>query len=132
MLARSLLSIIAASAIVFSGCQARSRARMAEIQQFGFAYHEYHAAKKQSPRSIEDLRDQVSKFPELADDIRSGQFVVIWNAVLNPDGNENDKYVLGYEKQVPERGGLVLRGGGVVEKMTPEVFAKIPALQVKQ
>ncbi|MCI0464632.1 MAG: hypothetical protein L0Z62_47510 [Gemmataceae bacterium] len=105
---------------------------MAEIQQFGFAYHEYHAAKNQSPRSIEDLRDQASKFPELADAIRSGQFVVIWNAVLNPDGNENDKYVLGYEKQVPERGGLVLRGGGVVERMTPEVFAKTPAMQVKQ
>ena len=43
--------------------------------------------------------------PRAFEMIRKGRFVVIWDAVLLSDGDENDKYVLGYESSASEDGG---------------------------
>jgi hypothetical protein len=49
---------------------------------------------------------------------------VIWKAALTQSGNENDKLVIGYEKKVPDKDGLVLFGGGSVEELSADNFKK--------
>jgi hypothetical protein len=128
MLARPAFLILIATSIPL-GCVDRSLARKVEIQQFALAYHNYHAAEGVSPARVEDLADSSEAFPNLYEQIRRGEFVVIWDAVLGRDGDENDKYVLGYEKNVPEQGGWVLRGGGSVRQVTPEQFRSLPKIK---
>ena len=57
-----------------------------QIHSFGLAYLEFKENHKASPQSIEDLHFREPAFPKLARDIRSGEFVVIWNARLCPFG----------------------------------------------
>src|SRR5262245_56798676 len=108
--------------LLVSGCGRTSNVEMKEVHSFGMAYHFYNAEKDRPPQQVEDLEAQSSEVPTLYKQIQQGEFIVVWNAALCPDGNENDKYVLGYEKGVPDSGGYVLLGGGFVTRMTPEQF----------
>ncbi len=85
----------------------------------------------QGPYKIAEMGPALSGFPKLAEQIRSGEFIVIWNAALFPKGEESDKYVLGYQRCVAESGGWVLRGRGSVEKMRAEQFKAMAAIPTK-
>lgn len=103
-----------------------------ELMKFALAYHEFADQNRKGPARLDDLQKKRSEFPAAAKLIQDGGFVVIWNAVLFPNSDENDKHVLGYEKAVPDKGGLVLLGGGTIQQMTAEEFKKTPKLPTRQ
>lgn len=73
------------------------------------------------------MGDKVARFPKLVELIKSGNVVVVWDAVLSNDGMENDKYLLAYPKNAATQGGpfWILRGGGLTDRMTAEEFKQI-------
>ena len=56
--------------------------------------------------------------------IQGEGFIVFWNADVHVA--DNGKYVLGHEKDVPTRGGLVLMADGSVKHMSPGEFNATP------
>jgi hypothetical protein len=71
---------------------------------------------------LEDLESRKATFSKLYDQIKSGDFTVVWNAALTRNGNENDKLVIAYEKKAADQGGVVLFGGGSVRQATAAEF----------
>src|SRR5262245_45646350 len=129
----SLLSAVAP--LMICGCGdattgGPSEEQSRELRRFALAYHEVNA-KGALPSGLEELKSVSSGFPNLFKRIEAGDFVIIWRAVLDPNGDENDRHVLGYEKVVPEKGGVVLMGGGLVRTMTPEEFRQAPKIKTK-
>ena len=110
-----------------------------EIRKFGLLYHEFYAAHGRAPNGLAELKSftpplnsgELHRGERAFDAIRRGQIVIIWSAVFRDDGEENDKYLLGYESTAPEKGGITIRAGGSVREMTAEEFnayPKIPTL----
>jgi hypothetical protein len=114
---------------VVAGCGGSgAKAPKLELQKFGIAYHEFAADKGRGPAKLDDLQAKQSGFPTVYKLIQDGEVVVVWNGKLFGDSDENDKHVLGYEKAVPEKGGVVLLGGGTVRDLSAEEFKKTPKL----
>lgn len=103
-------------------------------------YHEYNGANARSPTNLEELAaftkgpDQPFRPAEpddsVLDRIRNGQIVIIWDAKFG-SGEQNDRFVLGYEAKAPTKGGLVIRGGGSVEYMSAKQFNALPKIETK-
>jgi len=121
--------VCAMSLPCLSGCGADHTARKMELAKFALEYHEFNAAHGAAPARLDDLKERSSAFPNVYTQIEDGRLVVIWNAKLSHDGNENENYVLAYEKTVPEKGGWVIRAGGSVRRMTAEEFQKLPKIE---
>jgi hypothetical protein len=96
-----------------------------QLRSFASAYTQYTESQRVSPSSLEDLKSASASFPLVRDDIQAGLFLVVWGASLEKDARDNDRYVLGYEVDVPERGGIVLLGGGTVRHVSAEEFARL-------
>jgi hypothetical protein len=128
---RSICLLLVASCVLGAasllGCADRGRDPdyQKELRAFAAAYHQHVARMKTAPTDIKDLKPFWATFPHVRDDIQSGQFVVAWGVELEPTAAENDKYVLGYEVDVPESGGLVVLGGGSIRQVSPEEFATL-------
>lgn len=99
-----------------------------EAQEFALAYLRpfLNPNSKQCPKKIEELDEDKDKFPNLRARIQDGSFVVIWNAALSQDlkYNKNDEFIIAHEKAAPERGGLVIFGGGTIDVVSAEEFKK--------
>jgi hypothetical protein len=98
---------------------------MNQLRAFAKAYHSYADSTKMSPATLADLKPDWAAFPRVREDIESDQFVVAWGVSLERSAAENDRYVLGYEVDVPQNGGLVLLGGGTVRQVSAEEFAQL-------
>jgi hypothetical protein len=122
-----VLAIIAISPVLLFGCDSKAQETeyRRELQAFAAAYHTYADSQALSPANLDDLRPYWHTFPQVREDIQAGQFIVFFDVALEKTAEENDRYVLGYEADVPEHGGLVLLGGGSVRRVTPEEFAKL-------
>ncbi len=127
-------TLIGLAGSLITGCdQSLDRMRRSsEIRRLGLAYHTYHNVTGRAPKDLDDLRPQADQFPNLFSEIEQGQFVLIWDAFLYDDGQTNDRYVLGFEEQVPESGGFVLLGGGACQYLTPEQFAAMPKVSRRE
>ncbi|QDU48550.1 hypothetical protein [Gimesia panareensis] len=122
-----------------------------EMQQLGLAYHEFHRKQERSPASLEDLQDFIANPPpppkaegivppdpvtvvtlpdSLEKMIEEDTLVVIWNAVLTDSGQENDKYLLAYTKDITKNGGFALTAAGRVLELTPDEFKAYPLVPV--
>ena len=98
---------------------------MNQLRAFAKAYHSYADSTKMSPTSLADLKSDWATFPRVREDIESGQFVVAWGVSLERSATVNDRYVLGYEVDAPQNGGLVLLGGGTIRQVNAEEFAQL-------
>jgi hypothetical protein len=96
-----------------------------QLRAFAKAYHNFAESTKMSPTSLTDLKPDWGTFPRVREDIESGQFVVEWGVSLARSATENDRYVLGYEVDAPQNGGLVLLGGGTVRQATAKEYAQL-------
>jgi hypothetical protein len=85
-----------------------------EVQELYFAYQK---AENKPPAKLSDFDKMKQSWPRGYKAIQSGDVVVLWGVDL-----ETDKPVA-YEKGTPEKGGLVLFGGGATRKLTPDEFA---------
>ncbi|HMF13023.1 MAG TPA: hypothetical protein VKE94_11980 [Gemmataceae bacterium] len=96
-----------------------------QLRTFAAAYHGYHESTRMAPGSLDDLKNDWGSFPIVRHDIESGQLVVTWGASLERSAAENDNFLLAYEVDAPQKGGLVLLGGGTVRQVTAEEFARL-------
>jgi hypothetical protein len=110
-----------------AGCSGRDRnpEYQKQLRAFAAAYHAYYDSTRVSPGSLDDLKKDWATFPQLRSDIQSGLFVVFWGVSLEQSAAENDRFVLGYEVDVPQNGGLVLLGGGTVRQVSADEFAQL-------
>ncbi len=106
------------------------------LRELAFLYHNYHHVYRRSPSNLEDLLRYEEQAGSMSGTslatamVREGRFILIWDAVLFPDGEENEKYVLGYEADVSQQGGLVMRGGSVYS-MSAEAFHRLPKIPTR-
>jgi hypothetical protein len=99
--------------------------RINALSGIGKAYHNHWAAfNSKAPQKAEDLDQFLADYPEARARLRDGSVVLVYGVRLRdmmPEGTSNT--VLGYEREVPERGGLVLMGDGAVFTVTAAEFA---------
>ncbi len=67
------------------------------------------------PKGVQDLRDLDARTRHAVED---GTYVVVWNVT----GTGGTDPVVAYEKDVPEKGGMVATLNGAVTRMTPQEF----------
>lgn len=95
-----------------------------EAQAFALAYINVFGKTNASPKAVEDLDAWKDDFKDVLARIKDGSFVVIWNAALTQDVNKNEQLIIAHEKNAPERGGLVIFGGGTVDVVSADEFKK--------
>jgi hypothetical protein len=92
-------------------------------------YGAFYSARSLGPASVEDLQPLATGDPEaeaVLDAVRKGRFVLLWNVDVHAAGRTRPGMaftVLGYERGVPESGGMVLMVDGSVEEMKAAKFA---------
>jgi hypothetical protein len=110
-------------AIVGSGCSNGPDLHYKrELQLFALAYHEYHSINAKGPAKLEDLAGTESGYPNLAREIRSGEFIVHWNVKLQGSTDDIHSHALGYQRKAPESGGWVLLADGEAKPCTAAEF----------
>ncbi len=120
--------VLVVSVFVLSGCGQRRALFEHELKGLGMQYHSYYAEYGRAPANAEELRQFKPPFGDLGElsmawnAIESGEFKLVWNALLDKNTNENEKYVLGFERQTAERGGLVMMGDCSLRQVTAEQF----------
>jgi hypothetical protein len=141
----ALWAAVLSAGLVLLGCGGRpepvpetdpNAVSFRDVRYLGLAYIDYMARKQKVPRSFKDL--DLEKFPvgKLPEQEKDGRFVVVWNAPLvaaqtAEAGAQNDKIIIGHEKNAAVDGGWVLFGGGKVKKLTAEEFQKEKAPKPK-
>lgn len=98
--------------------------RTNDAKEIGLAYHKFLAdSNSKPPTQAADLKKYIQDDKAYAW-LSSGDFVFFWDVgIANmPDGA--GKTILGYEKDAPEKGGIVLFGDAVVKELTADEFKK--------
>ncbi len=144
MTARLAACILTLSVAASCGCSKEAEKKVAMrkacLAKIGLAYHGYYSANGQSPNGVEELATYIEQNAKADDEVasesanrlREGDIVMFWNVVLNDDGDENEKYVLGFEAAVPRAGGYLVTGGGSVQLVSPKSFGEYKEFPVRQ
>jgi hypothetical protein len=103
-----------------------------DLRQIGLGVFLYRDANGKSPEKAEDLKG-VLEGDKAWERLRDGEFVVVWAADLAAvqAKGQSGQFVLGYEKNVPTRGGLVLFANTHVAHLTAEQFRAAPKAPTK-
>jgi hypothetical protein len=135
---RILFLLAAATMLMTAACDREppeTVLRKAILSKLGMAYHGFNMRSNRPPADINEMASYLAvRNPApntsavLLDPVRHGDVVFIWNAPLFEDGEKNDRYVLGYEKAVPESGGMMVTADGFVQLVTAAEFAALPRL----
>ncbi len=99
----------------------KTKIKTSQLKRIGLAYHSCLDAKK-PPAKVEELAPYYENDAQLTDAIRKGDLVIFWNVQLLKLTAGTSNTVLGYEKDAPARGGLVLMADGSVRRMTAAEF----------
>jgi hypothetical protein len=83
------------------------------------------AIRQHPPAKLRDLRAQQTMYSRGYSAIKSGEVVVPWGVDLNKLADPATT-VFAYEKETPEKGGLVLMADGNIDSLTPEQFRSAP------
>jgi hypothetical protein len=96
------------------------------LRQVGELCRYYQVAKKKPPQKLADLVSVRSYAGSGYEAVRSGEIVLLYNAMLTDTGDEpgqgTSDDVLAYQKQVPESGGKVLMLNRGIRSMSAEEF----------
>ncbi|MGB0579623.1 MAG: hypothetical protein ACPGVU_07975 [Limisphaerales bacterium] len=127
--------LILLTGVLLVGCGGEAALRKATLSKLGRAYHGFFAREKRTPVSIDEMEayllqnnKDTNAVAVLIDPLRSGAILFVWQGQLSRDGETNDKFLLGYEKNTPKEGGYMLTGGGYVDHVSPEEFAQYKPL----
>ena len=104
----------------------------AAVEEVGQLLRMFQEQNKPAPKSIQEAEKAGSAFPKAIAALKSGDVAIYWGVNLDEYGGAS---VLGYEKQAPEQGGVVILGDGSTVEMTAEQFRdapKPPAQKLKQ
>lgn len=114
--------------LVVTGCAANAEnlRRKNDLAQIGLAYQMWWTAyaNDKGPKTADDLKPFLLDVPATFQRLQDGVYVVVWNASLVETTNSGmtPQFVLGYEADVPQKGGQVLFVDGHVEEMTADAF----------
>jgi hypothetical protein len=124
-------------ALLMVGCgirQAAARQKQRNLlTQIGLAYHNCNDAMGRGPVDLEELK-KIGELPaDAVQALQNGDVVLIWEVRI-PSGMPQGApvTVLGYEKDVPTKGGLVLMGDASVVQQTAAEFEAAPKAQAKK
>ena len=139
---RVMLTSVALAFLFTVGCgrEAAAKARLKKINdltQIGLFYHYYEDSHHKAPASAEDLASYAALYPQKGPDfvkvqqavqaLRSGQYVIIWGSTIQEMLKAGiTVQILGYEKDAPTAGGVVLMGDGHTEHVTLAEFQSTP------
>jgi hypothetical protein len=136
-LRKACVALVALAALVPAGCgniqKAAARQRAAnDLKQIGLLYHNYHDQHRKGPSGPNDpafvkMAGEFGGQPVLAK-VQSGEVVLFWDVNFSDlaKGAGTAETVLGYEKDVPTAGGLVLMADATVKTMTAAEFNAAP------
>lgn len=121
---RGLLVVTAGMLLACHGCGRGSQAAANDLKEVGIMYHQYlDKSGGAGPTKAEDLQPFAADYPQGYQGLKDGKYVFIWNAKRPLEAS---KTVLGYEKDVPTKGGFVLMGDSSVKPMTADEFKAAP------
>jgi hypothetical protein len=101
--------------------------RTNDLKQIVLAYHNHVDANRgRPPARAEDLGPFVENDARILGALKSGEYVILWNSTFQAMTAGTSNTVLGYEKQTPEKGGLVAMADGSVKTMTAQEFKAAP------
>jgi hypothetical protein len=92
-------------------------------------YGAYYSARDHGPAAVEDLERLATGDAEanaVLQAVRDGRYVLLWGVDVHAVGRTRPGMaftILGYERAVPESGGMVLMVDGSVLEMKPAKFA---------
>jgi hypothetical protein len=95
-----------------------------DLRQIGLAYHNCLETNKKPPAKVEDLEPFYEKNAKITAALKDGTYVFYYNVKLTDMTNGTSNTILGYEKDAPTKGGVVLFGDGSVKPLTADEFAK--------
>jgi hypothetical protein len=97
-----------------------------DLKQIGLAYHMHLDANSGPPSKAEDLAPFFDNNARLLKMLKDETVVFFYKVGLNqmPSGSSNT--ILAYDKDVPQKGGLVLMADASVKKLSAEDFKKTP------
>jgi hypothetical protein len=134
---RRTMIVLAASVLLLSGCgiqQAAARQKQRNLlTQIGLAYHNCNDALGHGPVDLAELKKSGELPADAAQALQNGDVVLIWEVRI-PSGMPQGApvTVLGYEKDVPTKGGLVLMGDASVVQQTAAEYEAAPKAQPKK
>ena len=117
------VTVVLAVAIPLTLLQtSRLNNRMFIMSRLSLAYQRANVAYG-PPRSADDLAPfyEGPKVDAVVRDVRNGLYVFVWGTDLLPL-RDHSKFVLGYERDVPARGGVVVLGDGSAVEVTVTEF----------
>jgi hypothetical protein len=109
------------------------KARLAELHKLGDALYDYHNSTGRPASNLEQLENGgFFKDADIAEKVRSGTYVVVWNASLTdqdqPKGR--DQCILAYDSRQEKDGSwLVMMGNTYCRMMSNDEFGTTPKLK---
>ena len=100
--------------------------RTNQLKMIGLAYHNHLDAKRQPPAKIEDLAPFYENDAKITAALKDGSVVFIWKSSIQNMTAGTSNTVLAYEKEAPDKGGLVLMADGSVKTMSAKEFKDAP------
>jgi hypothetical protein len=91
-----------------------------DLKQIGLAFHSCIDATGKAPQKADDLVPYLDKNQKLI-----GDYVFIYGVGILQMTQGTSNTVVGYEKDVPTKGGFALYGDGSVKRLTAEEFKKV-------
>jgi hypothetical protein len=108
-----------------SSASAQANARTAnDLKQIGLAYHLCIDGTGRPPAKAEDLAPFMCNDKRLVDLLKNEDIVFFYRVGIAQMTNGTSKTILAYDKEVPDKGGLVLMGDGSVQKLSVDEFKK--------
>jgi hypothetical protein len=96
-----------------------------DLRQIGLAYHNYFDAMRKAPSRAEDLMPFLEKDARLLNLLKK-DIIFFYNVAPTAMVNGASNTVLAYHRDTPTRGGYVLFGDGVVERLSADQFRTKP------
>lgn len=109
---------------------ALKQVKVNDLVTVGQLYGKYYEDKGYAPQSADDLFTLARGNPqaeEALQKVRDGEYVFYWGANLKAISRTRSGFtstVLGYEKDAPTAGGVVVMAEYTAQEMAPPVFAK--------
>jgi hypothetical protein len=95
-----------------------------DLKLIGLSYRSYEDNENKPPSKVDELASYVSGGGPVIKDMKDGNLIVYWNVNISKLGAAASTTILGYEKDTPTKGGLVVMADAEVKLMTADEFKK--------
>jgi hypothetical protein len=130
---RPLTCLLAlALAVLPAGCERRDQRGAEELKAIGHAYHKFLGRHGRGPREPEQLKELLGDNSGVYRGLKGGRYELVWyvrsSDLINQGRFSMEDRVLGWGKDVPDKGGPVLLRDFSVKTMTAQEFKKAPKI----